>query len=203
MIEQINLYHACFRKKALLLSFSRMLIITLLAALSIPAMITLNTLQLKELEARSAALQVDYNRIQNEWKQISNLLSQQNKNSTLSSEAEKLKTILAHRTELLQFINNNSFDNNTGYSDYLIALARQHSRNIWLSSINIIKNGAALRIEGKISHSTILPLYLQRLSKEPILRGTQFKTLEITRNNDSKNKSSLNFVISSIAGSSL
>lgn len=198
MIEQINLYHARFRKKELLLPLSRMITIIFLSTLIFPALIGFNHLKMSELKKQSIRLHADYNKLENEWKVVRETLTKIEPDESLLSGSSKLNTILAHRTELLAFIENNSFENATGYSDYLIALARQHTQNIWLTSIAIAKNGTSLSIEGKINNSAALPLYLQRLENEPILAHTQFVTLKITRDStDLSEKSPLSFIIAS------
>jgi len=201
MTAQINFYHSRFRRKHLLLPFSRMLMITILASLSIPAMIAINNLELHKIKAQANQLQQEYNRMGAEWAKAQNTLVQKNPDPTLAAEVTKLNVILAHRAHLTQMIRNNRFEHNKGYSDYLIALARQHIANIWLTKIKITKNGTSLSLEGKTNNATTLPDYLQRLANEPILVGTQLETLRIKQDTkDHSSRSPLLFLVASTAG---
>ena len=201
MTPQINLYHTCFRKKYLLLTFSRMVAIIVLSSLSIPALIGLNYFEVNKITAQTNKLKDSYTHLESEWQKNRNILSQKDSAPEIATQAVKFETILAHRTELMQFIRDNSFDNSMGYSDYLVALARQHTYNIWLTNISILKNGVSLSIEGKLNDSAILPQYLQRLASEPVMAGRQFETMKISReDSDSPGTSPLSFSIASTAG---
>lgn len=201
MTAQINLFHAHFHIQRLLLPFSRMTIITLLAMLIVPAIMVLNNLEIKQITHQLVTLKKEHDHSEREWNKISTLLSRRASTPEVSKQALKLETILAHRTEIMHLMTENGFDNNRGYSDYLIALARQHTHSLWLTSIRIINNGSALSIEGKVNKSAILPHYLKRLSNENILAGTPLKTLKLIRDvPDPSKKSPLSFMISSTLG---
>jgi len=201
MTAQINLYHPGFRKKHLLLTFPRMLMIITLSAMSIPAMIGLNYVEVNKINAQTRTLRDNYNRLESEWQNNRNILSHNSSTPEIAAQAIKFETILAHRSELMQFIRENSFDRSMGYADYLTALARQHTYNIWLTNVSILKNGTTLSIEGKINDSTVLPKYLQRLATEPVMAGRQFETLKIIRDEaDKRGKTPLNFIVASTSG---
>jgi hypothetical protein len=198
MTAQINLYHACFRKQHLLLPFSRMLLVMFLATLGIPAMVGLNSLEVNKITAETNRLKENYYHLEQEWQKNNAILSQKNTDPKFAAQAAKLETIMAHRNEILKFIKENGFQKSTGYSDYLIALSRQHTKDIWLTNISILKNGANISIEGKMNDSATLPLYLKRLATEPLFAGTEFMTLKITRDSDENSRRPpLSFMITS------
>jgi len=196
MSTQINFYHTHFRKKYLLLPFSRILLISSLATLSIPMMIAFNHIELQKIETQATQIQNEYNSMQSKWMKIQGALAQKNPDQKLAAQVAKLEIILAHSSDLTRLIKNNHFDHANGYSDYLIALARQHIANIWLTKINITNNGSSLNLEGKTHDAITLPNYLQRLSKEPVLNGTQLETLRIKHDpSDRSSRSPLHFIV--------
>lgn len=200
MTAQINLYHARFRKKHLLLPFSRMVIITLFAGLTIPAMIILNELETNKISNQSALLKNNYKNLESEWVKTKKNLAGKKTDKKLTAEITELKTILAHRSELIQLATNNRFEQGKGYSDHLIALARQHTHNIWLTNINISKNGTDLSIEGKVNHAATLANYLKRLDNEPVFSGMQFGILRIKDNSkDRAPRQPLDFLIATVS----
>lgn len=205
MIAQVNLYHARFRKQHLLLSFRRMLLIAGISLLSIPALLIYDQQQRREIAAYSAALVHQYESMEKNWKNIQDTLNTRVIDQRLVAEASKLKTIFDYRTELLQLIHDSGFaahDGHAGYSDYMIALARQHLPDLWLTHIDIAKNGTDLKIEGETRQAAAVTDYLQRLAKEPALSGTRLEIFKIDHD-DAKATTSdpLHFIMATRRGS--
>ena len=195
MITQINLLHSNFRKKHLALPFSRMLLIITLASLTIPALIISNNMELKKIYAQKNKLSAEYANLRLQRKKLQDALLQTNKNPELAAEEARLEIIMSHWTELVKINRNNQFSDGHGYSDYLIALAQQHIANIWLTKINIQKNGAQISLEGKTHDAITLPEYLDRLAMEPVLAGKNFETLRMKRDlNEQKNNAPIIFI---------
>jgi len=199
MIAQVNLYHASFRKKYLLLSRKRMLIIAGISLMIIPALLVYDQQQRREIAAYSTTLVHQYETMEKNWKKIQGTLRTKVTDQQLVSEARKLKTIFDNRIELLQLVKDSVFAPHNGqasYSDYLIALARQYSPDLWLTHIDVAKNGADLKIEGKTRNAASVTKYLQRLTREPTLAGTQLEIFKINHGDDKASASEpLHFIM--------
>ena len=94
MIAQVNLYHTQFRKKQLLLSFKRMLIIAGISLLSIPALLVYDQQQLHEISNYSSALAHQYKSMEKQWNTIQGAMNIKVIDQQMTAEASKLKTIL-------------------------------------------------------------------------------------------------------------
>lgn len=67
-----------------------------------------------------------------------------------------------------------------GYSDHLLALARQHVTGVWLSRITLSGAGHDLTLRGKATAPELVPRYLQNLSHEPVLKGIGFTEFHLS-----------------------
>jgi len=190
MTAQVNLYHARFRKKHLHLSFKHMLIIAGISLLSIPALLIHDHRQRQEIAAYSTALIHEYQHMERKWRNIQGNLIAKTIDKNLTAEADKLKAIFDYRIELLKLINDNGYDPHknlpahTSYSDYMVALARQHLPSLWLTHIGIVKDGANLEIEGETLDAESVTAYLERLTREPALSGTKLRIFKIEGDNE-------------------
>lgn len=72
------------------------------------------------------------------------------------------------------------------YAEALRALARQRMDGVWLTSITLTGDGRELSLVGRALRADLVPPYIDRLSKDPVLQGRQFATLAIERDAASK-----------------
>lgn len=87
--------------------------------------------------------------------------------------SEQRKTI----TELTQVRDNFG----SGVSEYLSSFSRQSPKGVWLTGFNVKQGGSILKIEGSSLKPSLIPIFLQNLSTEPVLEGARFGMLEIER----------------------
>ncbi|HYL88136.1 MAG TPA: PilN domain-containing protein [Burkholderiales bacterium] len=67
------------------------------------------------------------------------------------------------------------------YVQALRALASQRLDGVWLTSIALSGDTGELSLIGKALRPELVPEYIDRLTREPALRGRQFATLSIER----------------------
>jgi hypothetical protein len=70
--------------------------------------------------------------------------------------------------------------NTRGYAGYFQAFARQDSPGLWLTGVSIEGAGAAISINGRATDAALVPSYIGKLSRETVLKGKTFASLEIT-----------------------
>ncbi len=182
MIPQINLYQPQFRRKHLRLSFSRMVMIGVATLLVIPLQAMINLNEIDKINNYANNVQQDYIKANFQWGNLQSRFAKNDGNQLLTAKEKKLKTILNHRAELLHLITDSQFvphKDLSGYSAFMIAFARQHSPDLWLTNVDIVNNGDQIMIEGRSLNAQAIPDYLNRLSSEPILTGTQLEILKI------------------------
>lgn len=69
--------------------------------------------------------------------------------------------------------------NTTGFSEYYKALARQNMTGLWLTGVSVA--GADIGIRGRAMEGSMVPGYINRLTREPVMQGKSFASLEIAQ----------------------
>ena len=66
-----------------------------------------------------------------------------------------------------------------GLSVFLEGFARQHVEGTWLTQVRVRAGGRSIGLQGKALLPDLVPAYIDRLSKEPVLKGTSFSNMEL------------------------
>lgn len=66
-----------------------------------------------------------------------------------------------------------------GHGDYLVALARQASGQVWITGFSVSDDGLAIDLEGRMTDSSVLADYLRKLNAEPRFKGRPFAQLSL------------------------
>lgn len=100
--------------------------------------------------------------------------------AALSSAATDAETQLAALRRVAQLIHDGDLGNARGYAEDFRALGRQHQDGLWLTGV-AIGQGAAMSLQGRALSATLVPGYIARLTREPVLRGKAFGNLQISQ----------------------
>jgi len=184
MTVQVNFYHDKFRKKNLLLSASRMISITGVTLATLIMIATYSNWQTTQMNSDLEQLRNSFAQLNAKKIAIQSLLKKDTSASKLDFQLQKLEAIINNRKPLTDILKKGFFKVDQGYSDYMLALARQHIRGMWLTEINIIDAGDNIRLSGKSYEPVLLAKYLKKLSSESVLTGTEFQSLSMERNAD-------------------
>jgi hypothetical protein len=99
----------------------------------------------------------------------------------LEQQVAELEKQVAARERVRDLLGRGIFSNTTGYSDYLVAFARQHVSGIWLTGFDITGAGEYMRLQGRTIDPALVPRYVQRLSDEQVLSGKEFQVFTMGR----------------------
>jgi hypothetical protein len=99
--------------------------------------------------------------------------------TALQGEIARLQRTLLQRRAALQSIDAGSTGSEAGFSTRLEALARQSVDGLWLTGLTLRPDDVLLK--GRATNPALIPVYVQRLEKEPTLQGRSFKALEVNR----------------------
>lgn len=99
-----------------------------------------------------------------------------NEGSNLEALESRIRELQARRTALEVYLNEDS----PGFSDFLIALARQHVQGMWLTGIGISNQTRAVELDGASIRPELVTDYLSRLNFEPELNGIQFRGFRLS-----------------------
>ncbi len=181
MKQQINLYQAPLRREkkpfaAKTLLWSIAAVLTGAAALAGFAGWQLYTLQER---SRAVALQVADS--QQQLAALAAQLAAAQPDPALLEQVNKLEQVINHRQQLRALLQGDLFQRGEGYSRYLVALARQHVRGMWLTSVSITGAGNDFTLRGATLTPDLVPQYLQNLSHETLLQGQEFRSFQLHR----------------------
>ncbi len=103
-----------------------------------------------------------------------------NASDGLTAEAVDAETQLAALRRVAQIIQNGDLGNARGYAEDFRALGRQHQDGLWLTGVGI-GLGSDMSLQGRALNATLVPGYIARLAREPVLRGKAFGNLQISQ----------------------
>ena len=181
MSQQINLYHPIFRKQKKTFSSRAMLnaaAVLIAGILLMYAYVTWNVHHLQDnINDAGQRFVTATKRLQN----IQKKFKRPAKNLVLEREVRRHEQLLAARSKIQSILQQGIFTNTSGYSGYFLALARQHTRGVWLTEISITGAGEKMMLKGRSTLANRVPRYLQKLSQEKTLSGIEFDVFQITR----------------------
>lgn len=100
---------------------------------------------------------------------------------SLEDEVANLEKQVAARTRMRELVTRGLFSNTRGYSDFLVAFARQHVSGVWLTGFDITGAGEDMRLQGRTTNPAQVPRYVQRLASEQVLAGKEFQVFTMGR----------------------
>lgn len=180
MSQQINLFNPVFLKQQKYFS-----LLTMMQALGL---IVLGSLlfygfalyQVGQLKLQAEESTKRFNAEQARLTRLTAEFSPQQVNLALQTEVQQLEQTLAERTMMVDTLKSGAVGNTTGYSQYMRAFARQSVQGLWLTGFKV--TGGAdpqISLTGGVLNPELLPIYIQRLSKEPVMKGKVFATLNM------------------------
>ena len=98
----------------------------------------------------------------------------------LTAEAADAETRLAALRRVAQTIQDGDLGNTRGHAEDFRALGRQHQDGLWLTAVGIGMK-ADMSLQGRALNATLVPGYIARLAREPVLRGKAFGNLQISQ----------------------
>lgn len=179
MSQQINLFNPIFLKQQKHFSAKTMaealgLILIGAILLSVYTNFQLSSLK-KDAESASAQLKL----AQAQLTKVTTEVATQQKSKSLEDDIHKTESEVASLQQVFNILKKGEFGNTKGYSEYWRAFSRQIVDGIWLTGISISGAGNEIGIDGKALSPELVPMYINRLRREPVMQGKSFATLEM------------------------
>jgi len=180
-MHYINLYQAHLREEKRRFS-SKTLAQSALALVSIlTAAASYNGWQIFQLRGQIAAAERRYALVKQQSSELGQQPPTRPVNAALAEKVHKLEYLLESQNQLRALLKDDLFAGGRGYSQYLVALARQHVAGLWLSGITLSGAGHGLTLRGHTIAPELLPRYLQNLAKETPLQGVTLHIFRLNR----------------------
>lgn len=179
--QQINLYQPIFRKARKLLSFR-----VLLQSVSV-VFVLLVTVFIWSWQ-QTSQMETDLLYIENQLNDQNGKLAKLSKRLTLMKvgsgplkELTRLEQELVARQKVVDALTRVRETYTRGVSGYMESFSRQAPKGVWLTGFSVKAGGEGVVIRGSSLKAALVPVFLQQLSAEPTLAGTQFGLLQIQR----------------------
>jgi type IV pilus assembly PilN-like protein len=178
MSQQINLFDARFRRQKP--HFSALTMVLAVLAVSVLALLIreLYAYQNRSLEAALAQTDKRVAELRHQVVRVAREFSDQGRSSAVADELVRLEEALRMRRSLLDGIQGGASGGLEGFSPYLAALARQTMQGVWLTGVEIAGSGN-LVLKGRVQESELVPVYIQRLNREPLFKGRAVRELRL------------------------
>lgn len=179
MSQQINLFNPVFLKQKKHFSAVTMLQALLLIVLGSMLFYGYAMYQVKLLAKQTAEMNVRYEAEQKRLVNYINEFSPQRAQKLLNDELQMVEAQASQQESLLATLRSGAIGNTEGYSEYMRAFSRQAVKGLWLTGFNISGDGAQMNLRGAVVNPHLLPEYIQRMNREPVMRGKTFTALQM------------------------
>lgn len=179
MSQQINLLNPLLKKQRDFLSLRNML-----QALGfiIAGSLLFYGYAFYQANQLSKQFEVNNERYNTEQMRLANFAQQYSPESaTESAQAEvlKLEKELDGQNELIGALKSSAAGSTGGVSEFMRAFSRQIVQGLWLTGFRVVGDGVEIGLSGAMLNPELLPVYIQRLAKEQVMRDKTFSTLQI------------------------
>ena len=182
MMQQINLYRPIFRKQEKKFSSLAMIqagVAILVGMMLIYGLMAWRLHSLRSQVAEAGKLLEDANtRLAQAKQQVG---SGNSGKTAIEDQIAQLERQVAASQRTREVMVSGLFANTKGYSEYFEAFARQRIPAVWLTGFDIEGAGEKLMLQGRTSEPSEVPRYMQRLSKESVLNGKEFRMFVMSR----------------------
>ncbi len=179
MHQQINLFQPVFRKQHKVFSAATLAQITAAVAFLLLLLLVHASWTLANMKASADNLQQQYSHMQQEISALEDTLRTPDTES-LDNEIENLQTRIEARSELLERFDDLAIENQNGFYNQFLTLAKQYIPGLWLEGVSV-DNRARIEVRGGTLNAQLVPVYLQQLAKQSELSAMPFETVKMTR----------------------
>ncbi|UVW26936.1 PilN domain-containing protein [Massilia sp. H6] len=175
--QQVNLFNPAFQPQKKRLSAPMMGIALLVLACGIAGLSVLLRAQTARMQAEADAGAAELARKQARLTSVNAQFSPRSKSAEIDMQIREAETALAAMRRISDVLERGELGDTGGYSRYFQAFARQSVAGLWLTGVSIA--GRDIGLEGRTTDPALVPGYINRLTREPLLQGKSFTSLQI------------------------
>ncbi|GAB3409985.1 hypothetical protein NX774_08010 [Massilia agilis] len=181
MSQQINLFNPAFQEKRKAFGAAAMAQALALLVLGVALLAGYGSRHAAQLQHQADA---GARKVEKEKAQLALVaveFAPRQKSAPLETELAEAEGQLAALKRIADVIDRGELGNATGYSEYFRALARQRVDGLWLTGLAITGAGCDIGVRGRAVDAALLPGFLGRLTREKIMQGKSFGSLQISQ----------------------
>ena len=179
MSQQINLFDTRFRRQAPHFSALTLGAGVLGVAALLLGIGQLYAYQNRKLELTLAQTDQRAAQLREQATKLARQFGEQGRSTALADELARVEEQLRQRRALLEGVQGGAFTSAEGFSPYLTALARQAMQGVWLTGVEIAGGSGDLVLKGRVTEGELVPVYIQRLNREPLFQGRAVRELRL------------------------
>lgn len=180
MSQQINLFNPIFRKQKKYFSAKTMVQALGLIFAGVAAMGIYAKTQLARIDTEANVVSAQLDTARKQLALLNANQAQRKKDTALEARVRALSDEAGSLQRVTAMLGGqNELGNSQGYSDYMLAFARQINEGVWLTGFSITNGGQSLAIAGRAVRPELVPSFLSRLSTEASMKGRSFDVFEI------------------------
>jgi len=179
MRQQVNLFNPIFLIQRKYFSVTAMLQALAMIAVGSGVFYVYAAHQVKLLAKQSEEASKRYTAEQTRLARYTAEFSPQQSSQLLEEELKNAEAKAAAQHELVETLKSGVIGNTAGYSEYMRAFARQAVPGLWLTGFNITGDAAQMSINGAVLSPELVPAYIQKLSREKVMHGKIFASLQM------------------------
>jgi len=179
MSQQINLYESRLRPRHDVATARNLGVCALLVLVLMSALVLWTHFDAKRKTETAASVQKQLAEEQEELTELAKAMADRKVSPGLASERDSVKAVLVQRQEIMSVLDSGQLGNTAGFSGIMMGFARQASEDLWLTGFSVTMGGEGVEIHGRLLDPSRLPVYMQRLSSEPVFQGRRFAALEM------------------------
>jgi len=181
IIQQVNLFQPIFRKERKLLSFRVLLQGSGAVFLLLTLVFVWSWRQSWQMETGLANLHKQLEDRTSKVVELGQRLAAMKTGAEPNKELIRMERELIARQQVVDALTRVRETYTRGVSGYLESFSRQAPKGVWLTGFSLQGGGEDIVIRGSSLKPALVPVFIQQLSAEPILSGTQFGLLQIQR----------------------
>jgi hypothetical protein len=177
--QQINLFNPIFLKQEKLFSAVTMAQALGLILLGSGVLIAYSSYESSGLSKQAAASTTQLVLAQAQLAKINAEFGPRQRSKLIEDDIQKTEIEVKSLQQVFDILQNGEFGNTKGYAEYLRAFSRQILGGVWLTGFSIHGAGSEIGLQGRALQPELVPAYISRLKREPVMQGKSFATLEM------------------------
>lgn len=177
MSQQINLFNPVFLKQKKVFTALAMAQAIGVLLLGCVAMVYYGKQSVARLEKEAAATDTQLQQKQARLAVANVEFAPRKKSQQLEADVIQAQAELSAMRTVSAILARGDVGTSTGYAETFRALARQNVSGMWLTGVTIA--GTELGVRGRTLDAALVPGYITRLSREPVMLGRSFASLQM------------------------
>jgi hypothetical protein len=181
MSQQINLFNPIFLKEKKYFSAVTMVQSLVILVAGMTAFYAYAKYQVDALERRAVDTAAQHKSLQERLTRTTAQFAPKTTDAGLVAALAGLQAQHSARMAMIGSLGTGELSKESGYAEYMRALARQSLDGLWLTGFRVGEGGEQVEINGRALQPALVPAFISRLHLEKVMQGRAFDALTMTQ----------------------